>query len=192
MRVVQIGFLLVFALMVSACGKNEAIRSVPLQPLPQAPPPPGYAPGGTPGYGYPGYPGGTPAPQYPNPYFQPQIPQGYGQGYYPFLPVDNYMRQNPYRQQYWTQFWGQWQQYAYYNNYQQYDFNRFWFEYCPQQWGGTEWASMYNWYDSNVYGWATPNTYYAPKADPGYFWQNYNGFSYYPLDQQGYCYDDCW
>lgn len=186
---------LLLPLAIVACGKNDGVRALPYGPAP-APGSPYFMPQApAPGGGF------APAPQFPNgggyygggynPYFYPQQPTGYGQQYYPFLPIHNYMMQNPYRQNYWQQHWNGWQQYAGQHGYNQYDFNRFWFDYCPQQWSYTEWAPMYNYYDQNFYFWATPQTQYAPTADPGYFWQNYNGYSYQPLDNY-YCYDYCY
>lgn len=190
---------LLIALVVLACGKNEGIRAVGAAPGPvpytQAPPPPGYQPGGyyPPSPQYPSSPQNpTPGYGYQPPYFQPQMPQGMPPGYYPFLPIDNYMRRNPYTQQYWQGYWGQWQQYAQNHRYNQYDFNRFWFEFCPQQWSYTDYAELYNYYDANVYFWVTPQTQFSPQADPGYFWEYYQGLSYQPLDNYGYCNAYCY
>ena len=170
-------------LVVVGCGKNDAF--VPLSPLGYAPPPAQFPnPGGYPG----GYPGGG----YSGGYFTPQMPGGYPNQYYPFLPVHNYFQSNPQLQNYWGGFWNQWQNYANYHQYNQYDFNRFWFEYCPQAWGQGSYANLYGYFNQNVYHWATPQTQFNPSADPNYFWQHYDGYSYSNLDSYGYCYDYCY
>jgi len=180
--------IVLFALVVlalSACGKNTGLVAGPY--LGQAPAPYGYAP--APQYGNP-YGGGA---GYGNFYPQQQMPSGYSNQYYPFMPIHNYMQSNPQLQNYWSGYWGGWQNYANRNGYNQYDFNRFWYDYCPQQWGNSnEWANFYNYYDQNFYYWMTPSTQFSPSASPSYFWQNYSGYSYQPLNNYGYCYEYCY
>lgn len=184
--------ILLVLLAIAACGKNDGLRTVPMGPAPMgmAPAPYGYSPY-NPGYApNPQY--GNPA--YGNPYFTPggQVPNGYGQGFYPFMPIYNYMQSNPYTQNYWGGFWNGWQNYANQNGHNQYNFPAFWYDYCPQQWGGNQqWNNMYNYYNTNFYFWMTPQTQFQPSMSPNNFWQNYNGYSYAPLNNYGYCNDYC-
>jgi len=87
-------------------------------------------------------------------------------------------------QMYWTQMWQRWQQYSYQVGYNQYDFGAFWYDFCPQEWYGSSFEPMYNYFDYNVYSWMTPQTQLSSYADPYTFWQNYVGF---PMDSYGYC-----
>lgn len=152
---VALSFLLV------ACGKNEAIRqAAPNTPTVQAPapsqpiqPPPGGGNGG----------GG----------FNPQMPQGYPNAYYPFLPIDNYCRDNPTYANQWDVQWNQWTNYSNYYGYSQYDFNRFWFEYCPQYWTSAPMGQLYEYFDTSFYFWVNVDTQFASTADPNYFWSSY-------------------
>jgi len=191
-RVCAVLLLLVFV----ACGKNDGIRGVGAQPYPppvvQAPPPPGggYAPP-PPGYMPP------PMPQYPNPNYQPPaywvptLPPGRTTPRYtPFLPIDNYMRRTPQRHQRWIDFWAGWQGYSRHRGYDEYDFNHFWFEYCPEQWEGTDYAHVYNQLDASVYFWVDMYTPIAPTAEPNHFWQYYSGMPYGDLDS--YCQYGCY
>lgn len=176
--------LVAVALVLSACGKNE-----PIVPIgggyygPQAPMPPGggYYPPTSP-YGGPG----------PSPYFQPHMPNGYPNQYTPFLPIDNYMRRTPQMQQVWVNIWVNWQGYSQRRGYSPYDFSRFWYEYCPQQFSGTQYQNLYNYFDQNVYNWVDPYQSWGGNYDPSYYWQNYNYMPYYDLDYgYGYCNDYC-
>jgi len=153
---------MLIALALTACGKNDGIYQGGYGYMGQAPAPYGYAP----------------APQYGNG-FNPQMPAGYPSQYTPFVPIHNYMQGSPSTQQYWGQHWNGWQNYAQYNGYNQYDFNRFWYDYCPQQWQGTQWNNVYNYYNTNYYSWMTPQTQFAPQMNPNYFWQNYTGYDNY-------------
>lgn len=166
-------FILFLAL---ACGKNDPIRTVGYYPppggpdgMPYAPPPGGgYYPPGVPQvpYPYPPYPGGGQC----NQCFNPQLPPGYPPQYYPFLPVHIYIVSHP-------MIWIQWQQIAGSN---QYNFPAFW-NWCRPQMG-----PAWDFYNSNIYSWMTPQTQFPPYADPGSFWQNYRGF---PLNSCGqYCF----
>jgi hypothetical protein len=101
------------------------------------------------------------------------------------------MRRTPPLQQYWTQFWYGWEQYSFQRGYNPYDFSRFWFEYCPQQWSYTQYADLYNYFDQNVYHWMDPYMSFQ-VSDPGYFWQYYNWMPYAPVDAYGYCDGYCY
>ena len=177
--------MLSFCLLFSACGKNEPIANngtgtgspyyYPQAPVPPNggyyPPPGGYPPGGN---------GGG--------YFNPQMPQGMPNQYTPWLPIDNYFR---YRQQpqAWVNIWMNWQYYAQYRGYNQYDFSGFWFDYCPNQLSGTQFQPVYNYFDTNVYYWIDYNTQFQCD-DPSYFWQNYQGMPYSNVDS--YCGGGCY
>lgn len=184
MKRFSFALLMAVAVLVSACGKNEPIVPVGAYPSPynQAP----VNPNGT----Y--YPPSTQYPTGPSPYFQPQMPQGYPNQYTPFLPIDNYMRRTPPMQQYWSNLWVNWQSYSYQHNYNQYDFSRFWYEYCPQQMYGTQYQQLYSYFDQNVYYWTSPNMQWGGNYDPSYYWQNYNYMSYQPIDNYGYCDGYCY
>jgi hypothetical protein len=156
-------WLLAFLLIFAACGKNDAVRSVgnsgpyPQGPYPQAPYNPGYPPNGGGGY----------------PPFNPQMPPGMPPQYTPFLPIDNYFRSQPQiTNVYVNIIWPQWQQYANYYGYNPYDFNTFWYDYCPTT--GYIDNSVYQYYDNNYYWWANQGQGYCDYGcDPEYFWSYY-------------------
>jgi hypothetical protein len=171
-----------------ACGKNDPLTSVGNAPYP-APPPPGYnVPQPFPSPGNSGY-YGPPSAQVPN--FMPYMPPGQPNQYYPFLPLDNYMRRNPPMMQYWTQFWGQWQNYAQNQGMSPYNFGQFWTNYCPQMWQGTDLMQLYGYMNQNVYYWVNPQTQFCQSCSGSGFWQNYYGYPYTPLDQYGFCDTGC-
>lgn len=215
----KLGLLAVLFLAVS-CGKNDPIVPIGgygpgVYPV-QAPPPPGYLPpAGYPGGGYPiggGYPpagggyyppggsfppGGNPGGGFPpgvggQPYaFQPQMPPSYPIQYYPFLPLYNYFQQNQQMQMYWAQFWAQWQQYAQMRGYQQYDFSRFWTDYCPQQWSQGGYDQVYGYFNQSFYYWVTPQTQFSYNVDPSTFWSNCYDYPY-PSYQMNWCDAGCY
>lgn len=157
-------YLMSFAAILIGCARDESftqIPSVPYQPITQAPPPTAYPPTTTP----------------TGPTFQPSLPPGYTWSYTPFLPVDYYMRQPGY-QNYWAQVWAYWQQYATQRGTNQYDFNTFWFTFCPQIWQGTQMWSMYQYINTNYYYWVQPTTQFTTNLNPTYFWQYYYGYGY--------------
>jgi hypothetical protein len=182
------------ALSLVGCGKNELIYPIapqPYQPITQAPPPGyGYPGSGYPGYGTPGYPYGTPGygtPGYGSPGypyggypggFQPSMPGGYPSAYTPFLPIDNFMRQNPQTAGYWPGFWNQWRQHCQYQGCNPYDFNKFWFDYCPQYWNHGAYLQLYVYLDQNFYFWMSPNTRFSQQLNPQNFWNYYQGYNY--------------
>lgn len=127
------GSLIVIGLtfLLSACGKNDNFRSVG-------------------GYYQPSYPYNAPQPQ-PNYPVQWQVPQGMPQQFQPFAPMYNYMQQNQQLAQYWQYMWYQWQMYSQQCGCQQYDFQVFWNDFCPQFWSGSSYTQVYQWYDQNVY-----------------------------------------
>jgi hypothetical protein len=191
---------IVFVIVLAACGKNQAVAPfAPVPPSAGAPYPgqPMYPNGGgvyPNGGAYPGgyytpygapytYPGSS---NYvPSPYYNPGLPGGYPSAYTPFMPLDYFMRSNPTHAPYWQQHWNGWQQWAGYNGISPYDFNTFWFHYCPQVWQGTEYWDLYRYFDTNFYYWWNPGNVYGPW-DPGATWVNYSGYSYYGLYQLGY------
>ncbi len=173
-------FTAVFAvlLLITACGKNEAI--IPggyYPPNFQAPMPPGggYYPPAQP------YSGGG-----QSPYFQPQMPSGFPSQYTPFVPFDNYMRRSQPTQQYYVNLWVNWQGYSQQRGYNQYDFSRFWYEYCPQQMQNTQYQNVYRYFDQNVYSWVDPAMQWGGGYNPSQFWQNYNYMPYQPIGNYGY------
>jgi len=157
-------WLLVFLLLFAACGKNDAVRNVGTGGpyAPQAP----YNPN---------YPQGPQNPQYPP--FNPQLPPGMPPQYTPWLPVDNYFRQQPPQvtNVYINVILPQWQQYANYYGYNQYDFNTFWYDYCPQYvipYGYMD-AGTYSYYDSYYY-WAGYGSYGCDYGCDSYdYWSYY-------------------
>lgn len=163
----------------AACGKNEPVTATgpgypyPNNYYPQAPVPPNG------GYQVP--------PGYNQPYFNPQMPPGMPNQYTPWLPVDNYFRQNPTTVNIWVNIWNNWQGYAGQNGYSQYDFPRFWFDYCPQYY--PQYNNVWNYFDTNVYWWVNPYTQMDCGQDPGYFWQYYSGVPYGGID---YCGGGCY
>ncbi len=149
----------------------SACNSEPVYPVSQAPGYPGQ---------YPTYPGQQP------PTFNPVLPQGQQPQYTPFVPIDCYMNQNPQLYQYWQTMWSDWQNYSYYYGIDQYDFSTFWFDYCPQQWQGTQYQEIYTYLDTYFYSWTTPQTQFSPYGyDPGQFWGGYQQFPMQPWDQYG-------
>lgn len=155
-------------LALAACGKNEALFPIAQQPYgapiyqaPGYPSNPGY--GYPPGYGNNGYyPGG----------FAPQMPSGYPSAYTPFLPVDYYMRNHPQLAPQWPQMWNQWRTYADHYGYNPYDFNRFWFDYCPSSMN----QQIYVYIDQTFYSWANYDTVFPTNMNPQFFWMHYQGY----------------
>jgi len=162
------------------CGKNDPVTPYGgYVPPAQAPAPPNYAPGGS-------YSPNQFFPQQPMGNFQPQMPMGMPQQYYPFLPIDNYMRRDPRLQQQWQGMWQQWQGYAQQRRISPYDFSTFWFDYCPQQWGGAGWHNLYQYFDSNFYYWTQPGMQFPVQNNfsATYFWSNAYEF---PMPQYDLC-----
>jgi len=157
MRNVALLILVLVAAFTASCGKNERINTLPPAGPMMAPPPQNYNGGYTPGG------------------FQPAIPQGYGPQYYPFLPVDNYMRgQNP---GYWNQYMNGYFTHCQQNQINPYNFNYFWYSYCPSQWYGTQmWTDIYVPFNSNVYYYSN-SQYYWPNSNASY-WQNWAGVDF--------------
>lgn len=151
----------------------------------------GYPTSGYPTSGYPGgYAGGYPSAGTPT-YFLPQqtMPQGYPAQAYPFLPIYNYFQQSPNMQAYWNGFWAGWAAYAQQQGMSPYNFNAFWYNYCPQQWGGSnQGQSLYGYFNQNFYYWATPQMQWSSSVNPSTFWQNCN---YFPYPTSGYCNSGC-
>ena len=192
------------------CGKNDfvPVGSVPVAPYPpqyQVPLPPGQAPGQVPPIGpynptfpsspyspYPTYPGGGYYPTQPSGYvpgqnFWPQVPTGMPVQYQPFLPIDNYFRRSPQMFSYWQKLWSSWVTYSNVWGINPMNFNRFWFDFCPQQWQGTSYGDgFYQWFDQNFYYWMQPNTQVSVSVN-GNFWQNYQGYYFGAVDAGGYC-----
>jgi hypothetical protein len=147
-------------LLLGGCN-NEPIRPVGVAPGPQQ---------------VPQFPGQQP------PLFQPQFPPWQQQPQFtPFLPIDCYMNQHPVLYQYWQTMWLDWQNYAYHYGYSEFDFNTFWYEYCPQVWLGTEYQEIYWYLDRYFYYWVSPQTRWSPLGyDPGTFWGAYQNFPMQP------------
>lgn len=188
-----------FVLLISACGKNAPNAPyggyMPVAPAPQGQLPyyGGYGPGSG---GYPygggqypyggmgGYPYGSPygygypGAQYPY-YFNPQMPSGYPSQYTPFLPLDNYFRNNPqYGQPYWNALWNQWYQTANHWGVSPYDFPVFWNEYCPQVMRSGQEYGIYVTFQQNFYSWAQPGVEVPTNVNPNSFWIHYLGVIY--------------
>lgn len=171
------------------CGKNEAVRGVPTggyPPVgqggpyyPQAPVPPNG------GYQLP--PNYAPPTSGPNPYFYPQMPQGMPNQYTPWLPIDNYFRRYPQTTNIYINIMVDWNQYANYYGHNQYDFNRFWFDFCPTYY--PQYQQVWNYFDQNVYWWTDYNTSYQCE-DPYSFWSYYQGLPYDYVDTScgGWCF----
>lgn len=156
-------------IVVLAGCNNEPIRQVNVAPNPIQ---------------YPSYPGQPPT-------FQPQLPQWQQQPQFtPFVPIDCYMNQNPALYQYWQTMWYGWQNYAVSYNINPYDFTTFWYDYCPQQWQGTEYQEIYTYLDTYFYSWMSPQTQFSPYGyDPTQFWGGYQAFPMQPWGGcSGYCY----
>jgi len=163
----KLGFsLLALFVIFTACGKNDPVRTVGGNPRI---PPPQQGPGLPP--------------------FQPTMPPGYPPQYTPFLPVDNYMRMNPVRHQYWIQIWHEWRVYAVVNQCDVYDFPRFWYDFCQERMYG-DMAPVYQYFDQNFYPWMSPDTQFYPDLEPNTFWSGYEGYPNYP-DWDG-CGDWCY
>jgi hypothetical protein len=179
-RLTKLGFSLFIAatLFVVACGKNAPNTPYgPGQFYPQAPLPNGSMPyyqnGGSP-YGSP-Y--GYNAPNANSPYyFNPQMPSGFPQSYYPFLPIDNYFRNNPqYGQPYWNGLWNHWQNTAHHWGVSPYDFTVFWNEYCPQVWTSGQEHQIFVHFNQTFYHWAQPQVVIPAVVNPTQFWTHYIG-----------------
>lgn len=209
MQFVRAVWVLLLLLGISRCGKNEGVRPVGYYPgygYPQAPlqaPPPyggGYAPPSgyqpTSGYqpnlpyggSYPGsqnfgpY-GGSGNPYgYPG-YFSPQFPAGQPNAFYPFLPLNQYMNRYPQFRIDWNHLWNGWQNYSQRSGCGLYDFSCFWLDYCPRTMSPT-FAPIYQYFNTNVYFWLTPDTTFTSHADPAYFWEAYEWMPYEDIDLQ--------
>lgn len=174
-------FLLLIVVFVSSvvftgCGKNEPIYGVGMYPPQQYPYSP-YGPNGgnapypntyPPGYSGPYSPGQYP-PGYGTP-FNPGMPTGFPQSYYPYLPMHPYLQNSG--------VWGQWMNTCQNYGLNPYDFQTFWYEFCPYACdpGVQQFYSeyYYPWYDG-----------YLPSSSSQNFWQHYEGFPSYCGD---YCY----
>lgn len=159
-------YLAVLVALLAGCARDEKFTAVGTPPPvvtappPTTPTPPPPATGGGNG-----------------PTFNPSLPPGQTQQYVVFLPIDYFFRQYGY-QAYWQQIWNQWQQVAYYYGTHAYDFNTFWFEYCPQVWYGTDMWNVYQYMDQSFYGWAQPQVPIQSTSSASVFWQYYYGYGY--------------
>lgn len=189
------------AILIVSCGKNEPVVSpAPFVPAPTQAPPPSTVPNNQNGP----FPNGTyPNGTYPNGQsgtgyfpgnggagFNPNLPSGYPNQYYPFLPVDNYFRNQPGMSGYWNQFWSGWVNHCQRNQIPVYDFQQFWFQYCPQQWAGTQYSQVYQYFSSNVYQWVQPGMQFQPNIPPQQFWNQWQGYQFPAVHVcvNGYCY----
>lgn len=147
-------------LAVSGCSRDTFVAQpvVPTQPINQAPAP------------------SLPPTQNPNyPAFRPQMPAQYPPQYYLFTPIFVYMQQ-PSQQYYFQPMWNDWLYYANYVGCQPYDFNVFWYDYCPQAFYNTSYWSMYQGMDQSFYAWMYPGAQLPQSCDPSYFWGSYSGY----------------
>lgn len=180
--------ILVLSIVITACGKNDGIRtagggSYPVNPGgydPYLPQDPGLSPfpnnpgggGGfyppTTGGGYGGGGWGGPGT------FQPYFPSGYGTGFYPWMPIYGYYQQNVSLQPAFVVLWTGWENYACANQIPVYDFTAFWYNYCPQVMS----TQLYQYFNQNFYPWMTPRTVLYTSVNPQVFWQNYIGRPY--------------
>ncbi len=161
----RLWLLAVAVVLVTACGKNSD-------------------------YGYGGYQAPNPYvsqnPNYPgyNPYqgqnqFRPQnVPAGYPNQYTPWMPLHQYMQQDPYRAQQYQQMLNGWYSHAAYYGYNQYDFSQFWLGYCPQYWN----TGYYQYFNTFVYPWVTWNTAFPTQYNPSQYWNSYSGLSFDWMD----------
>lgn len=151
--------------MTTSCGKNQAFMPAGYIPAPNMAPYPTTMPNG--------YFGGQ-SPYQNSPYSYPQLPQTMPNQYYPFIPVDNFMRNYPGYQGYWQQTWQNWQNHC--SSYQcnPYDFSLFWTSYCPSQWRGTQLMDVYNYLNTYVYFWVSPNMWFMPMQNPSRYWTRYS------------------
>lgn len=187
---------LVALFVLAGCGKNDGYNPYGYNPYPYnnnyttVPTPPTggyptsnytnpwgnyYPTGGYPQIGYPyNYTGNT---------FQPsQYPYGYNSQYTPWMPLHQWMQQNPYRYQYYQAMLNNWYYYAQYRGYSRYNFNAFWLDYCRNTWSGTQLQPLYDYYTINVYPWVNYQTSYPQSYNPSQYWGSYSGFPYGYLD----------
>ncbi|MBI1860157.1 MAG: hypothetical protein HYR96_04470 [Deltaproteobacteria bacterium] len=122
------------------CGQSPNLVPVPPPVSPGAP-----IPGGP--YNPPGM--YNPPPPF-NPYFRPPMPPQMPPQFQPFMPVYGYFCQQG-CSPYWNNLWQNWTVYAQNSGCNQYDFNVFWNEYCPQQWSGTTMGGVYNQINVNYF-----------------------------------------
>ncbi|MBM4304800.1 MAG: hypothetical protein FJ116_06735 [Deltaproteobacteria bacterium] len=119
------------------------------------------------------------APWYPQqlppnvPMFNPQIPQGMPQQFYPWMPMYSFFRQQPQINFVWFNIWSQWQVYARNYGCGIYNFPIFWNVYFPRVWNYGPYIQLYQFMNTSFYSWMTPAMVLPPVADPYYFWANY-------------------
>jgi len=155
------------------CGKNDGIRTAGggfyPTPNPYGPSNGPVLPPSAPNYPYPPYGGGYPYGG--GGYFQPSFPMGYGNQFYPWMPIYVFYQQTVVLQPVFINIWTGWQNYAYLNRLPVYDFTSFWYQYCPQVMS----PQLYLYFSDSFYPWMTPTTYFSPQYTPQVFWQNYSG-----------------
>lgn len=133
-------------------------------------------------------PGGYPNVPPNSPVFNPQMPVQQPTQFYPFMPIEGFMSQNPQLYYYWQSMWQQWQYTAYYWGTSEYDFQTFWYDYCPQVWQGTQYNQIYQYLDSYFYWWNSPQQQLPQQANAYDFWYQYQNYPYY----QWGCQSGCW
>jgi len=173
----------VFLMGLSACEKNDGIRTAGGGYLPPAPignnpyPSPGTGPISNPFPNNP--PGGGFSPPYGGNFggggtFQPSFPSGFGTGFYPWMPIYGYYQQNVVLRPVFISLWNGWQSYAVSQQLPVYDFTSFWYNYCPQVMS----PQVYQYFSNNFYPWMTPSSVFYTSTNPQLFWQNYIGRPY--------------
>jgi len=176
LKVFSLG-LLGLLFIVTGCGKNDGIRTAGGYYSPQSPSvnPPG-------GGGFPGPITSNPFPSNPSfnggfgggGTFQPYLPSGFGNGFYPWMPIYGYYQQNVNLRPVFVALWNGWQNYACANHVSVYDFTAFWYNYCPQVMS----QPLYQYFSSQFYPWMTPSAVFYTSVNPQIFWQNYSGRPY--------------
>lgn len=127
----------------------------------------------------------APAPIYPQspqqqpgvnpPMFNPQLPAGMPQQFYPWLPMYQFFIQQPQISFVWYNIWNQWQIYARTFGCGMYNFPIFWNVYFPLVWNYGPYVQLYQLMALNFYPWMAPGVIIPPIATPAFFWSNYVG-----------------
>lgn len=153
-------------------GRGPGYSSGPITQAPYYPQQPNYPP-----------PSG---PYNPPPVFNPQLPVGMPQQFYPWIPMYNFFLQQPRISYQWTNIWSSWQIYANRTGCGTYNFPVFWNTYFPTYWNYGPYVPFYQSMCTNFYSWMGADVVLPSTANSSYFWMNYSGAPLYDYNDGGW------